>query len=195
MMTAAQFAVAFLLAAAAGTAGTPDETRSQPAGAQGGQLSCEPKVVPCNYAHHYTGQFGWQITLQAAGTGSSYTEVVTIGISNRVVTCNGTATDIDHGQAKIGRIVGPGLLAVEFKTDSTGRLVYNITAACPSPAFPGETVKPAELGHNEEQSYDQPATAIGMKNLKGGSTYPNPDSDALNGVTGTVTVSWDFKRP
>jgi hypothetical protein len=195
MMATTQFALAGLLAAAAaGAAGGPGDARSEPAGPQGGQLSCEPKVVPCNYAHHYNGQFGWQITLQAAGTGSSYREVVTIGISNRVVTCDGTATDIDHGQAKIGRIVGPGLLAVEFKTDSTGRLRYNITAACPSPAFPGETVQPAELGHNEQQSDDQPATAIGMNVLKGGAQYPNPDSDPLNHVTGTVTVSWDLKR-
>jgi len=148
-------------------------------------------VVSCNYARGYNGSFDWQIVLQAQK--SRYDEAVSVGITNGVVTCDGTAKETDVGGTRIGRIVGKGLLAVEFKNDSLGKLVYEITAACPTPAWPGTPSQPAELGHTGQESYEQPATAIGM-NLKGGSTYPAPETDPVNGVTGTVSVSWDLKH-
>ena len=155
------------------------------------QLACKMWVVSCNYAEHYTGRFEWQLVLQAGK--SRHEEAVSVGITNGVVKCDGTAKDTDVGGTKVGRVVGPGLLAIEFKRDSIEKLVYEITVACPTPAWPDTPSQPAELGHFGQESYEQPATAIGM-NLKGGSTSPAPETDPANGVTGNVTVSWEFLR-
>ena len=39
------------------------------------------------------------------------------------------------------------------------------------------------------------ALAIGQASLSGSLTYPAPETDAANGVTGTVTVSWSLTNP
>lgn len=182
-----------LLASVLLTAPSPTRPymRSRSGRAGGQQLSCKMWVVSCNYAEHYMGRFDWQLVLQ--GGKSRHEEVVSVGITNGVVKCDGTAKDTDVGGTKVGRIVGPGLLAIEFKRDSIGKLVYEVTVACPTPAWPDTPSQPAELGHFGQESYEQPATAIGM-NLKGGSSYPAPETDPVNGVTGTVSVSWEFLR-
>ena len=59
----------------------------------------------------------------------------------------------------------------------------------------GSPVQPAELGHNDLQTYQQRATTIAQKLLQGSSKYPAPESDAVNGVTGSVQVSWNISRP
>ena len=76
------------------------------------QPACTAWVVPCNYAKNYLGHFDWQIVLQ--GAKSRYEEAVSVGIANDIVICDGTAKDTDVGGTRIGRIVGAGLLAVEF---------------------------------------------------------------------------------
>lgn len=159
---------------------------------------CEMKVVFCNYAHLYTGSFRWRTTL--SGPASSHTETVDVQVIKGVATCNGAATDSENGQTTTGPITGTGLIAVEFERDDTYRLVYRITVACPSPAWPGTPdnprgtpSRPAELGDNEQKSYDQPASGFGI-DLIGSSSYPAPETDSVNGVSGQVDVSWSLKR-
>ena len=72
---------------------------------------------------------------------------------------------------------------------------FSITAACPTAAGMGSPVQKAELGHHDYESYQQRATTIGQKVLKGGSNYPAPETDSVNGVTGTVQVTWNITRP
>ena len=120
---------------------------------------------------------------------------MTVGVKNGVADCLGTVRETSNGQTTTGQISGPGLFAVEFERDSANKLVYRITAACPTPAGMGSPVQRAELGHNDRETYQQPATAIAQKVLKGGSNYPAPETDPVNGVTGTVQVTWNIARP
>jgi hypothetical protein len=164
---------------------------------------CQHIVVPCNYAHLYSGTFNWTIGL--SGSAASYRESVQVDVRNGVAVCNGSAIDTDQGRTRTGAITGRGLIAVEFLdqyVDSlrAHRLAYRITAACPSPDWPATDdaaatpSRPAELGQGEQSSYDQPATGgIGM-NLDGSSSSPNPDADPSNGVTGLISVRWSLKR-
>ena len=66
--------------------------------------------------------------------------------------------------------------AVEFERDSTNQLVYRITAACPTAAGMGPPVQKAELGHHDQETYQQRATTIAQKMLQGGSNYPAPET-------------------
>jgi len=179
------------LLAAAGAAVT-----IQPSSGQGVNAACEMKVVSCNYAHLYSGAFSWTSSL--ASPGSSYHEQVQVKVVRGVAVCSGQATESGNGQSRSAPIAGSGLIAVEFVEDSARRLVYRVTVACPTPAWPAlnndpaTPSRPAELGQNEQGSYNQPATRIEMPLLNGSYSNPSPDSDRANGVTGTVSVHWNL---
>ena len=168
---------------------------------------CLHRVVPCNYALHWSGTFGWTSTLNSEG--SQYRETVQVNVINGSASCTGSATQSGNGRSLTGPIVGTGLFAVEFLHDPVYPWVYLITAACPSPhwpatdGYPATPSQPAELGHNEYTSEKQPAASRRMDpqqllrelpRLQGSITYPSPDTDPLNGVTGSVTVSWNLTR-
>jgi hypothetical protein len=157
------------------------------------QMPCKMTVVSCNYAYLYSGEFSWSNTLN--GSVSQFREQVTVGVKNGVANCLGTVRETDNGQTRSGTVSGPGLFAVEFERDSTNQLVYRITAACPTAAGMGSPVQRAELGHHDQETYQQRATMIAQKVLKGGSNYPAPETDPANGVTGTVQVIWNITRP
>ena len=154
---------------------------------------CQMKVVSCNYAHLYSGEFSWTNTLN--GPSSQFHEQVTVSVKNGVADCLGTVRETSNGQTTSGKVSGPGLFAVEFERDSADKLVYRITAACPTAAGMGSPVQRAELGHHDQETYQQRATAIAQKVLQGGSNYPAPETDEVNHVTGTVQVAWNITRP
>jgi hypothetical protein len=160
-------------------------------------VGCRMQVVYCNYAHLYSGTFIWTSTLAAPGSQDG--EHVQVDVANGVATCNGSASSSEQGNTRTGAITGSGLIAIEFERDDAYRPVYRITVACPTPAWPagenGEPAtpsRPAELGHNEQKSYDQPASGPPGMTLRGSYSNPAPETDALNGVTGTVSVSWEL---
>jgi hypothetical protein len=174
---------------------------------------CTNRVVFCNYGHFYSGTFNW--TSNLTGPGSSASETVSVTVVDGVATCNGSATSTSPpmnnypGRSTKGAVTGTGLFAVEFvrdtvvnptnKANNTSRLVYRVTVACPSPSWPATVdgpatpSRPAELGDFFQQSYNQPATAVGM-DLVGSISYPAPEVDALNGVNGAVQVNWSLKH-
>lgn len=156
-------------------------------------LSCWMTVVPCNYAHLYSGSFVWSGAL--TGTHGRTTINVTVNVIRGVASCSGAQQMSGQGNSSTGPILGSGLFAIEFEEDSLNRPVYNITAACPSPDHPdmGGPSRPAKLGHNEQQTYQQPVDPQ-FVDLVGTLSYPDPATDALNGVSGTVSVRWDLKR-
>ena len=165
--------------------------------ASGVDPDCVMKVVACNYAHLYSGVFSWNSVLKAPN--SSTVIVMQADIDGLRVTCSGTETVTDNGVSHVMKSQGNGLVAVEFKNDEDKRPVYNITVACPSPGDADTPSQPAELGHFDQQTYDQLTTAAGGPispgvDLIGSSTYPNPDNDAVNGVTGDVVVKWSLKH-
>jgi hypothetical protein len=161
---------------------------------------CVMKVVSCNYGPLYSGLFSWSRNLISSG--SEHKESVQVKITDGVAKCLGTATDTENGRSITGIIDGPGLFAVEFEPDSHFPLVYRITAACPTPAYPAipedgvEATKsqPAELGHNDQNSEKQPAKEIAQASVEGTIQYKAPETDPVNGVTGTVAISWSLKR-
>jgi hypothetical protein len=158
------------------------------------QPACRMTVVHCNYAYLYSGTFYWTVTL--SGPASQSELKVQMAIQKGVAACGGTQKDTSNGQTTVASIGGTGLFAVEFNRDSNNQLEYVLTAACPAPPWMGAPGRPAELGHDPYYSIDpQSATAIGQAKLTGSLTYPAPETDAVNGVTGTVTVSWTLTNP
>jgi hypothetical protein len=161
---------------------------------------CVMKVVSCNYGPLYSGLFSWSRNLISPG--SEHKESVQVKITDGVAKCLGTATDTENGRSITGIIDGPGLFAVEFEPDSHFPMAYRITAACPTPAYPAipedgvEATKsqPAELGHNDQNSEKQPAKEIAQASVEGTIQYEAPETDPVNGVTGTVAISWSLKR-
>ena len=171
---------------------------------------CTNRVVFCNYAHLYSGTFGWNRTLN--GPNSQYRENVQVTITNGVAVCNGSATSSGQGTSQTGAITGKGLIAVEWLEDPMYPWVYQITAACPTPDWPagpnGEAAtpsQPAELGHNDQSTYHQPDQLIkpgmtleqaidALARIQGTLSYPAPETDQLNGVSGAVVVTWNLVR-
>ena len=165
----------------------------QPSAAGAQEPKCQMKVVSCNYAHLYSGQFSWTNTLN--GPASQFHEQVTVTVKDGAANCLGTVRETSNGQTTSGTVSGPGLFAVEFERDSANQVVYRITAACPTAAGMGSPVQKAELGHHDMETYQQRPATIGQKSLKGSSNYPAPETDPVNHVTGTVQVTWDITRP
>jgi hypothetical protein len=160
---------------------------------------CENRVVFCNYAFLYDGVFSWSNVIVSAQ--SKTTEDVTVSIVAGRGSCKGAETITDNGASQTGGISGTALVAVEFVTeplnDSSEKdePVYRITVACPTPLWPstadaaGTPSQPAELGHNDQTTYNIKGVPIGST-LIGKLTYPAPETDSLNGVSGNVTVAW-----
>ena len=166
---------------------------------------CTHTVVPCNYALHFSGVFGWVYTV--TGPEGRYTENVNVDVSEGVAACNGSATESGEGRSRTGVIVGTGLIGVEFLSDRLYTWVYQITAACPTPAWPesgndpATPARPAELGQGDQSTYKlefgmfRTGTTLdeaiaGVTELKGVTSTPTNDTDPGNGVTGVVTVTW-----
>ncbi len=157
--------------------------------------ACKMTVVSCNYAHLYGGTFGWQMVLRDADSRTDLS--VTVNVIAGAAVCSGSETMYEAASGTTrGVISGAGLIAVEFGPDSANKLSYTITAACPGPAFPGANSGPPTTisQGTHQETYTQPATSIGMTPLKGTWQIPAAETDSINGVTGTLTVTWGLKR-
>lgn len=98
---------------------------------------CTHTVVPCNYAHHYSGVVQW----------SDGTAGVNVDVVKGVASCNAL------GESEM--VSGPGIIGVEFgESADAPSPFYRITVACPT-RYPPEPARPAELGHGEFGSYKQ----------------------------------------
>jgi hypothetical protein len=148
-------------------------------------------IVSCNYAHLYSGTFGWQIDLQSP-IGSDVTSVQ-VGVISGKATCSGSIESKSKGVDPVREPVqGPGLFAVEFVADSGHPLAYKISVACPTTSS-GQT-NAASLGNGISiESPLMPAKVVG-ENLSGTQRYPAPETDPDNGVAGTVQISWQLNR-
>lgn len=166
---------------------------------------CTHTVVPCNYAHYFSGTFGWRSV--SSGPGGSDTETVDVNVVNGIALCSGGSTSSAQGRTRTGSINGPGLIGVEFLPDPVHTWVYRITVACPSVAWPATAdepataSEPAELGRGEQSSDKQPTGGVGLTleqaiarlaRLQKSITFPG--NDPANGVTGSLTISWNLVR-
>lgn len=153
---------------------------------------CVNKTVQCNYAQWYTGKISWSHTIIAPN--AQHYDNATVSVTNGVASCNGGVREVDHGQTTSGSINGPGLIGIQFMLDSANKLVYRIIGACPTAAGMGSPVQPADLDHNSMETYEQRATKIEQQLLADSVSYPAPEVDPVNNVTGTVVVVWSFKH-
>jgi len=133
-------------------------------------LPCRPYLVPCNYGEFFNGTLHWHSTL------ADVTEDVTVTVTAGKAVCTGTSN-------------GPGLVVVEIgrgMEDAPDQPWYSIAVACP-------TTRPAEMNGSEYNTYRQKSVPE-PKLLEGKIEEEHPDADPVNGVTGTIKMSWSLKR-
>jgi len=160
------------------------------------QPTCTFTVVPCNYAHHYSGTFSWSVNL--SGEAGSNELGLLVGVTDGKAACTGSEISRQPGGTSwTGHIVGPGILGIEFLPGARGSLTYRITVACPSARFPdhpdgstGRPSEPARLGSSYSIVIDPQRAEVVGDTLTGTLNFPAPESDPLNGVTGSVAVQW-----
>jgi hypothetical protein len=186
----------------------------------GQQAGCrQDNLVPWNCAALFSGSFEWGSILKGgnANVQVNIKEDVTVTIQAGKASCSGTRTEFTRvereSETQVNtRITGPGLVAVEYGTNTTDDPkgpFYSITVACPSPA--GEEIttslrtgertvtkilaKPPDRfnGSQAHSSYERSGTERDVE-LRGTTTDENPDADAANGMTGTLTVTWQLTK-
>ena len=173
---------------------------------------CKPTVVPCNYAHMYSGTISWTESIN--GPAGTFNAAVGVTVKDGVGVCTGSETSVSISQfgrtTKTGTISGKALVAVEFdyyeevsgSANQPNRpMGYKVTAACPSADYPATPngdaatpATPAELDGRERSSYPQLATALEQKQLKG-TNSSSPEDDPVNRVTSLLVVKWDLTKP
>jgi len=161
---------------------------------------CTTTVVWCNFAHLYSGSLSWKIDLRGVHGSNQISIEVTVDAGE--AWCTGSEIETGPAGPWRGTITGPGLIGVEFLSASGGKLEYRITVACPTPEFPdhadgsqGQASEPAELGNGYSiETYTQAAAEMNQLELSGGRTYPAPETDPVNGVTGSVSLTWKLTR-
>lgn len=197
----------------AGTVFTVPVTRDFTAAPTGqGAEECKFAVVPCNYAHLYSGTISWNESINSS-TGS-FNAAVGVTVKDGVGVCTGSETSVTISPfgrtSRTGTISGKALVAVEFDSyeEVSGSanqpnrpMGYKVTAACPSADYPATPdgspatrPTPAELDGRERSSYPQPATVVEQKQLNG-TNASSPEEDTVNGVSSSLVVKWDLKRP
>lgn len=181
-------------------------------------LPCKAdQLVPWNCAALFSGSFEWKSVL-VGGSGAvqvNIKEDVTVVIKAGVATCVGTRTGSRKSETGDTQLIftirGPGLVAVEYGTNTNDEPkgpYYRITVACPTPAgeevttdLPSGTktvlkrasVPPKGFDGGEMSSYERPGTQKDAS-LQGSTVDEHPDADAANGLTGTVTITWKLVR-
>ena len=153
----------------------------------------------------YSGTFSWQSDLN--GPYGQNKRAITVTVVNGRATCDGTETDVSISKldkvyvtTETGSIHGDGLIAVTFEEESR-EPAYRIAVTCPSPHWPASVNRPGEPprpsqparwgSSYSEESYLQPIpppSAGGV--LDGSRSTAHPDTDSINGVTGSMIVSW-----
>lgn len=154
---------------------------------------------------------------------SRRTATIEVKVTSGKAWCSGSIDEVEKqwssgkltmDATRTGVVAGPGLIGIEFGMGGTHSEVdedvdldpdtpsYNITIACPTAEMTitggGETTvtpsEPARWGSSGEFStYDWPGD-FSQGGLKGTSSWSHPDSDPLNGVSGTMSVTWSLTK-
>ena len=142
---------------------------------------CRMYLVSCNIGYAYSGTFSWTAVVESQA--GKTTETVTARVAGGKATCEGVTAD--------GPVKGEGLVTVETglgTDDDPAQPWYRIAVACPGPDG-----APARMGGGELSTYKQPLKG-GLAVLKGAHEEEHPDSDPVNGVKGTLRLSWALSR-
>jgi hypothetical protein len=180
-------------------------------------VQCQPQLVHCNYAHHYSGTIRI-VTVDTVGSTDHRVRNdgdVLITVRNGVAVCIGQFQEsekkgyrgrFESEMTGRGSSSGPGLVSIEFEVTG-GRLSYVLTAVCPTPRMirtsfdllnGGSTqvdtvaAEPADWRNAGQLADPQPATSQGMTPIGGSQRFSETDPD--NAAGGSKIVTWTLTR-
>jgi len=105
-----------------------------------------------------------------------------------VATVTGGKVSCKIKDSEAGNYEAAGLLAVEHKVAKAPGGGYEISVWCPD--APGDHLTRSDAPMIQVR--DQTAASYGT--LEGKDSYPHPETDEANGVSGTETITWSLKR-
>ena len=147
--------------------------------APGGWACRADSLAGFNCAHYYDGTVS--LTSELKGSVQRSRRVVATVTGGRVV-CKVSGSDVEEFEA-------PGMLAVVHEATQVVGGGYGISVWCPEEA--GDTPRRG----TEPQITIMKQRAANYATLEGKDAHEHPDADAVNGVTGTETITWALRRP
>ncbi len=131
-----------------------------------------------NCAQYYSGTVSLTSELKTAD--ATLTRSVIATVAGGRVTCRVKSSDTPELEA-------PGMLVVEHGSNMNSG-DFKIKVWCPEAA--GE--RPTRRDYPIIETYDQ--RAADYATLEGRDAHEHPDSDAVNGVSGTEVITWRLRR-
>jgi len=144
-----------------------------------GRWACQAdSLAGFNCARYYDGTV--TMTAELKGSVQQSSRIVAT-ISGGRVTCKVSGTDVEAFE-------GPGMLAVVHEAAQVVGGGYSINVWCPE--APGDVM---ERG-TDPQITIMKQRAADYATLEGKEAYESPSADAVNGITGTETITWSLRR-
>ena len=148
--------------------------------AQGASWACRTDSLSnYNCAQYYSGTVSLNSSIKTPDGTMTRSMVATV--TGGKVSCR-----VEDSEA--GSFVGPGMLAVEHAAAQSAGGEYEISVWCPA----AEGERPTRNDAPAIQVLDQRAASYGT--LEGKDSYPHAESDEVNGISGTETVTWRLRR-
>ena len=145
-----------------------------------GRWACRAdSLAGFNCAQYYDGT----VTLTAELKGSvQQTAKVVATVKGGRVTCKVSGSEVEEFEA-------PGMIAVVHEATQVVGGGYSINVWCPE--APGEVTKRG----TEPQIVIMKQQAANYATLEGKDAHEHPSADAVNGISGTETITWALRRP
>ena len=144
-----------------------------------GRWACQvDSLAGYNCARYYDGTV--TITSELKGSVQQSSRIVATVTGGRVI-CKVSGSEVEAFE-------GPGMLAVVHDAAQVVGGGYSINVWCPEE--PGEVMKRG----SEPQIVIMKQRAADYATLEGKDAYENPSADAVNGITGTETITWSLRR-
>jgi len=148
--------------------------------AQAGPWACRADSLSgYNCAGYYSGTV--TLTSELRGSDLRQTFRVVATVTNGRVSCQ-------VSDSEVGEFGGAGMLAVTHEAAGVPGGGYGISVWCP--ASEGEQPHRGDAPMIEIMRQRAPDYAV----LEGRDEYEHPDADAVNGVSGTETITWSLRR-
>lgn len=145
-----------------------------------GRWACRAdSLAGYNCAQYYDGTVTQ--TSELKGSVQQSARIVATVTGGRVI-CKVSGTEVEAFE-------GPGMLAVVHEAANVVGGEYSINVWCPE--APGEAT---ERG-SEPQIVIMKQRAANYATLEGKDVHEHPSADAVNGLSGTETITWALRRP
>ena len=148
--------------------------------AQAGQWACRvDSLSGYNCAGYYSGTV--TLTSELRGSDLHQTLRVVATVTDGRVSCQVSGSEV-------GEFGGPGMLAVTHEAAQVAGGGYSISVWCP--ASEGEQPRRGDSAMIEIMRQ----RAATYATLEGRDAHEHPDADAVNGLSGTETITWSLHR-